>query len=164
MSNAARSLALFSERDQIDDGLVGADQFAADDGGGRDPEHHMKAFRRIAQPFAQFTGAIECFHRDRRRRTLGRDQAGRECKLQVELEPVLVETRWKAPCSLDPSLQMRGRLDHCRGRSSIAPGAQPVLDASLHQTRLGEMPRERLGLSLDEIWEMLFQCVGNRCM
>ena len=73
--------------------------------------------------------------------TLAGDQAGSQCELEVELEPVLGGAVRQANGSLDAVAQMDDRLDIGKARGGDFAGAQPITRCLVGQP---EMPKTSL--------------------
>src|SRR5262249_24927331 len=102
--------ACLGEIKQSRNRFLGDRELAPNDTRGGQPEHHLEMLRWISKTLAQFSGASERDDRIVRCRPLGRDEAGSQGKLKIELTPILFLAVGQISQRLDASLRMRDRL------------------------------------------------------
>src|SRR6516164_11568854 len=90
------------------------------------PIHDMGILRRVTEPLTKLASACKGCRKGVRQKPLGGDQAGYQCELEVELEPVLACAIRKAADSLDAAAQMGNRLEIGKARDGNFAGAQPI--------------------------------------
>src|SRR6516165_7911276 len=88
----------------------------------------------------------------------------RESNLQLELPPLALAGIRQFGNQLQPSSQLRDRLDKSRFRGGFLARPRPIRNCLLDEASLSEMVRENLRPSLCNTRETLFERVSDPCV